>query len=277
EVLNEQAAAKEEALRAASQRSEDLAAEQQSPKEAANAAAQEKMGLKTSQLINEFYENQNNDTFKAVLDALVPSVMIVPVTPVSAKEENGKKQFSPALIKNQEGETFFAVFTDKSQIPQEYGQKFSNVMLPFAACCDLAVKIPACEKMIVNPFTKQFIVNANLLGAIADTVKKQREKRAVVEFSTPEPETAPLVEFAVKWFKEKPEIKNVYFSKMKRDDKITYVFIIDCPPEKHPELFSELINHIEEAKIKQSVTLMQYAQLKKVVEESKHVKQIYPE
>lgn len=271
EVLSEQAAAKEAAMRETAQSSTP----EESACEAAAAVAKEVGNPHITKLIEDFYENQNSDTFKTVLDALLTSVMLVPMAPVPNDNSDKKNvQFRPGLVTNQDGEKFFPVFSEKTQIPEDYGKNFSMVAIPFPSCCDLATKIPECGKIIVNPFTKQFIVNSNIANAIAQGNQKQNEKKgAMIEFSTPEPETAPLVESVVKWFEKTSEIKKAYFSKMKNQDKISYVFIIDC--DNHQELFPQLIEHIKSSKIEMPVTLMLYSQLKKIADESKHINQIY--
>lgn len=272
EVLNEQAAQKEAAIKAAAEKTEP----ETSAKAAAGNAAAQMHNLEIAKLIEKFHDNQNNDTFKVVFDALLPSVLLVPMAPVPNDGKTDNMQFRPGIITNQDGEKFFPVFSDKFQIPEDYGKKFSMVALPFAACCDLATKIPECQKMLINPFTKQFIINANLAGAVAKTARQQQDKRkTIVEFSTPEPETASLVEDVVKWFETVPEIEKAYFSKMKNQNNVSYVFIIDCPEEKGKELFPQLIEHIKATGTKMPVTLMLYKHLKEAADNSKHINQVY--
>lgn len=275
EVLNEQASQKEAAIKAAAEKTE---ADSATAKKEAENAARELQNQKIAGLIENFHNDKNDKTFKAVFDVLLTSVMLVPMSPVPENErtEKNNMQFRPGIITNQDGEKFFPAFSDKSQIPEDYAKKFSMIAVPFASCCDLATKIPECSKLLINPFTKQFIINAKLADTIAKTVRKQQDKRkAVIEFSTPEPETAPLVDNVIKWFENVPEIQKAYFSKMKNQDKVSYVFIIDCPADKCKELFPMLIEHLKTTKTKMPVTLMLYEQLKKAADESKHIKQIY--
>jgi hypothetical protein len=270
EVLNEQAAQKEAAIKEAAQRTEPTPAQSEA------RPAPEINNQHITELIDKFYENQNNDSFKNVIDAILPATLLVPMVPVPGDENSDKKQFRPGLITNQKNEKFFPAFTERSQVPDDYASKFTLVAVPFAACCDLTTKVPECEKLLVNPFTKQFIINANLAGAVVKASQQQSQKRkGMIEFTTPEPETESLVKTVVKRFEDVPEIQKAYFSKMKNQDQISYVFIIDCPADKCQELFPQIIDYIKSEKIEQPVTLMLYEQLKKVADESKHITQVY--
>lgn len=262
EVLNEQAAAKEAAMRESAAQTEPLTAEKKSLEE----------------LIDAFRENQNNDTYKAVLEALFPSSLIVPMTPVEGSENKEEKtmRFSPALVKNPEGEMLFPAFSDKAQIPSKHDKEFSPVTMPFSAACELAAKIPDCGKIIVNPFTKPFVVGKELIQSAAKTITEQRERnRQMVEFSTPEPETKAVAEKLAGWFKEQPEIKQAYFSKMKQNNRVSYVFIIDCPETEQKAVFERAIEYFKAEKIALPITLMPYDKLEKIVNESKHIEKVY--
>lgn len=263
EVLNEQAAEKEAAMRESASVTEPIAAETKS----------------LAELIGVFRENQNNETYKAVLDVLFPSSLIIPMTPVEGSENKEEKtmRFSPALVKSPEGEKLFPAFSDKAQIPSEHEKQFSPVTMPFGAVCELAAKIPDCDKIIVNPFTKPFVVNKELIESAAKAVAEQREKknRQMVEFSTPEPETKAVAKKIADWFKDQPEIKQAYFSKMKQQDKISYVFIVDCPETEQKAVFERTIEYFRAEKIALPIALIPYKGLEKVIEESKHIEKVY--
>lgn len=257
EVLEEKAAEKEAAM-----------------KESAQTAAPQNKSI--AELIEAFTADKNNDTYKAVLDAVFTSTLFVPVTPVPENTDETKKQFAPALVQNSEGEKLFPLFSDKAQIPEEYGKQFSTVTMPFGAVCELTAKIPDCDKIIVNPFTKPFIVNKELVDNAAKAVAEQREKnKEMVEFSTPEPEVKATAEKIAVWLGEQPEIKQAFFSKMKQKERVSYVFIIDCPADMQKEVFERTIEHFKAEQIAFPITLIPYKGLEKVIEESKHIEKVY--
>lgn len=262
EVLNEQAAAKEAAMRESAAVTEPMTAEKKS----------------LSECINAFRANQNNDTYKAVLEVLFPSSLIIPMTPVEGSENKEEKtmRFSPSLVKSPDGELMFPAFSDKSQIPAEHEKKFSPVTMPFGAACGLAAKIPDCDKIIVNPFTNPFVVGKELIENTAKAAAEQGEKnRQTVEFSTPEPETRAAADKIAGWFKKQPEIKQAYFSKMKQQNKVSYVFIIDCPQTEQKAVFERTIEYFKAEKIALPIALLPYDKLEKIVNESKHIEKVY--
>lgn len=252
EVLEEKAAEKEEAM-----------------KESAQTKS-------IAELIEAFAANKNNDTYKAVLDAVFPSTLLVPATPVSENKDEKTRQFAPALVQNPEGEKHLPMFSDKAQIPEEYGKQFSTVAMPFGAACELIAQIPDCDKIIVNPFTKPFVVSKELVENAAKAVAEYREKnRETVEFSTPEPEVKATAEKIAVWLGEQPEIEQAFFSKMKQQERVSYVFIIDCSSDTQKEVFERTIEYFKAEKIALPIALIPYKGLEKVIEESKHIEKVY--
>lgn len=273
EVLNEQAAAKEAAMKDAAGNAAGGEAQT-----AADTAAREINARNIARLIESFHENQNNETFKAVLDALLPSAVFIPMTPVPGSENKDEKtmKFSPAFVKNQDEEKHFPAFSDKSQIPEGYGKQYSAVTMPFGAACELVSKMPDCSKVIINPFTRPFVVNSEIVENVAKAVMEQREKNnMMVEFSTPEPETMAIAKRTAEWFKNKPEVKGAYFSKMKNQGKVSYTFIIDCPEEKRKEVFEQFIEHLKAEKVALPIALLPIKGLEKIISESKHIERVY--
>lgn len=271
EVLSEQAAAKEAAMKESAENTRDSA-----PK-AADTAAQEAARRGILDLIEAFHKNQNNETYKAVLDALFPASVFVPMTPVPGSENKDEKtmKFTPAFVQNRDGEKLFSAFSDKSQITEEYRNKFSSVTMPFGAACSLAAKIPDCEKIIVNPFTKPFVINKELVENVAKAVEQQRENnKTMVEFSTPEPEIKAVANRVAAWLGEQPEIRSAYFSKMKKQGRISYVFIIDCDENQRKAVFERTVEHLKTEKVALPIALIPYKGLEKLVNESKHIEQV---
>ena len=266
EVLNEQASEKEAAMKSAAEQTESLP--NFTPEGNSHVTA----------LIEKFAANPNNDTFKEAFNALLPSTVLVPM--LEAEEQNNgnseEKKFHPGLIQNDKKEKFMPAFTEKSQIPEDFAKKFTMVSMSFSAYCNLVSQVPECEKLLVNPFTKQFVANANIAGAVAKSAENgENKKQFTVNFATPEPETEEMVKMVTEHFKEIEEIEKSYFSKMTAQEKTSYVFIIDCPKEKHQDIFKKLIDFFKEKQIKFDISLMLYEPLKQVVDESKHITQVY--
>lgn len=71
----------------------------------------------------------------------------------------GPAQPRPIILKNDKGDQFFAVFTDKSQIPAE--QKYPVMMcLPFRACSQMAAREELkLTGIVLNPFTDHLVIH----------------------------------------------------------------------------------------------------------------------
>lgn len=166
EVLNEQAEAKEEAMRESADAANPAAA----------AAAEKSQTI--ADVIVKFRENQSQETFQAVLNALFPSNLLLTMTPIEGSENKEEKtvKATPALVKDQDGNKLLPAFSDKEQIPKEHSEKFQIVSVPFGAVCELTARIPDCDKIIVNPFTNAFVVSKEIVENIAKAVAEQRKK-----------------------------------------------------------------------------------------------------
>ncbi len=207
----------------------------------------------------------------------LPQMLFVPMTPVEGSENKETKtmQFHPAIVKNSEGELMFPAFSEKTQIPDDYGKQYSTVSMPLAAACELAAKIPECKGIVVNPFTKPMIVNRDTVQNVANAVAEQRKNgQATVEFSTPEPEVKAIAGKIAVWFKKQPEIKGAYFTKLKQQGRVSYAFIIDCSDDVHKAVCERTIEFLKAQKVALPIALLKYKGLENVVDESKHIEKL---
>lgn len=265
EVLNEQAEIKEAAMREASAPADT----------AANSAA--KPNVNIAALIAEFYENQTGEKFNEIMNALVASTVLVTMQPVEGSENKEEKtmQFAPVFVKDEKGGRLLPAFSDKEQAKGNDTEKFTLVAMPFKAVCEFVSKMPDCDRIIVNPFTKSFVANKDIIENVVKASAAQNNAgNDVVEFSNPEPETEKTVEMVTELFKAEGEIKNAYFTKMKNKGRVSYAFIIEHDGD-HKVLFPRLIEGIKEKKIALPITLLPSQGLEKVINESKHLKKVY--
>ena len=264
EVLNEQAEIKEAAMQEAA-----------APSDNADSTAQSEVNI--ADLIAEFRENQTGEKFNAVMNALVASTVFVTMQPVEGSENKEEKtmQFAPVFVKDPDGNRLLPAFSDKEQAKGNNTEKFTLVAMPFKAACEFVAKMPDCDKIIVNPFTKPFVAGKDIVENVAKlSVEQNNADKDVVEFSNPEPETEKTAEIIVDLFKAEREIKSAYFTKMKNKGRVSYAFIIEHDGD-HKVLFPRLIEAIKEKKIALPITLLPSQGLEKVIGESKHLKKVY--
>ncbi len=214
---------------------------------------------------------------EAAQNGAVPQTLFVPMIPVEGSENKETKtmQFHPAVVKNSEGELMFPAFSEKTQIPEDYGKQYTTVSVPFAAACEMAAKIPECKGIVINPFTKPMIVNKDAVQNVANAVAEQRKNgQATVEFSTPEPEVKAIAGKIAGWFKKQPEIKGAYFTKMKQQGRVSYAFIIDCNDDVHKAVCERTVEFLKAEKVALPIALLKYKGLEKVVNESRHIEKV---
>lgn len=207
----------------------------------------------------------------------IPQMLFVPMTPVEGSENKETKtmQFHPAVVKNSKGELMFPAFSEKTQIPEDYGKQYSTVSMPFAAACELAAKISECSGIVVNPFTKPMIVNKDTVQNVAGAVAEQRKNaQTMVEFSTPEPEVKAVAGKIADWFKKQSEIKGAYFTKMKQQERVSYAFIIDCPETVYKAVCEKTVEFLKSERVALPIALLKYKGLEKVINESKHIEKV---
>ncbi len=150
-------------------------------------------------LKEKFLEKNSEQNFTQLVCCLHDSVVRVPVTVDFSAEEKNKMQedfskgiskveigrdfkFCPKLLKNDKGEYAFAVFSNKAEIGDNY-KDFDCyfIELSFLECVELAKGMGDCSVLVLDAFTKSFVITMELADIISqikyqDTSDEDEEK-----------------------------------------------------------------------------------------------------
>ncbi len=110
--------------------------------------------------IQAYIDERTPDNLGNVLNLLRPTKLYIPAM---LKAPN---QPLPCFLKNNEGEQYLAVYTNKNQIPPEpKAQALLN--MPFPACNSLVMK-PELQLlgMVLNPFSHNLVLKKELIGKL---------------------------------------------------------------------------------------------------------------
>lgn len=215
--------------------------------------------------IDNFHREQTRVTLNEVIDALMDASVFFPVTAKLSDadmerlknapvDENGKPQFKttegatfiPAVMTNGDGELFIPVYTSRIQIPVNEIKKFSYLTLSFRNCCSIAVGHPKANKLIVNPFTKNFIVPAELAKQISRNAGKGIKSMTDPALSQAVEKDKPLSDKAEEFFKENPCVKKGYLCRVSQDGEESYLISADIIGEDAKAVFERLFNAVKD-------------------------------
>lgn len=128
---------------------------------------------KLEELIKEYREERTKEKLAEVLNMMRPTKLLVPAM---LKAEN---EASPCFLKNNEGQSFLAVYTSKKQIPEN---PKSQVILnmPFPVCNDVVSKDELeLGGMVINPFTDNLILSKELVKRLHEADEKAKQNKTI--------------------------------------------------------------------------------------------------
>ncbi len=69
------------------------------------------------------------------------------------------------ILKNN-GKQYLPVFSNKEEIPVDYGHRFSTVVSPFLQCIEMAMDNKQLYGIVLDPFTKPMVLPKDILEMI---------------------------------------------------------------------------------------------------------------
>lgn len=131
-------------------------------------------------LKHKFLKNGDEKSLYPVLSCLRDSQVIVPMNTILSKEDeemflNSKLgdtvsphndiRLKPDILQN--GDKFiFPIFSNKEQIPEEYGNRFSTINLPVLKCIEMAKSYEKVCGLVLDAFTESMIIEYELADLI---------------------------------------------------------------------------------------------------------------
>ncbi len=141
-------------------------------------------------LKREFLSNRSKETLFPLLSCLRDSDVIVPVN-VTVSDSDMKKflnskegdivttsdeiRCKPDILKNGD-KFFFPMFSNKEQIPKEYGRNFSSIVLSVMQCIKMAKSYEHVCGLVLDAFTEPLVLEydiADLIPAFESRIKTE--------------------------------------------------------------------------------------------------------
>lgn len=138
-------------------------------------------------LLSEYAGKKDYESFEAALKCLLAGSVWVPASPQMSEEtrkrflnaQNGDpitmnqiQDMRPDILGKQDGSLLFPVFSQQSQAPEEYRQRFLWVRLTFLDCAQIALALPGVQAVVVNAFTQNVVLSEKTLRNLVQTMVK---------------------------------------------------------------------------------------------------------
>lgn len=128
-------------------------------------------------LIAEFAKDRSNENFVKIMECLEKATVIVPtLMPENVSREDMKQakagkaikiskdaRFTPCLLKKENGEQAFPIFSSRSQIPEDKASP-AVLAIPFFTCVSMVMaNVEKVEAVVLNPFTQSVVIPKQVL------------------------------------------------------------------------------------------------------------------
>lgn len=120
-----------------------------------------------------FLQLQTRDALLPVLNCLRDSIVIVPIQITLSPEDHEKLMaadgsmpvkfsqktpFKPDILQN-DGRSYFPIFSNPAQLPPEYAEQFSTIELPVLQCIEMANRIGNLDGLVLDAFTEPMLIH----------------------------------------------------------------------------------------------------------------------
>ena len=89
---------------------------------------------------------------------------------------DGMIRMKPDMLRNSGGELFFPAFTQIEEAEEGYRNSFSWITMDFMNCAHSAYHNENCAGVVINGFSKPFVVSRPLLKLMIDAETSERKK-----------------------------------------------------------------------------------------------------
>lgn len=236
-------------------------------------------------LIEKHHVERSEASMMSVIHALQESNVWVPMTVKLSEEDvqalmnvkksemvttkNGMKM-QPAMLKTQDDEWYYPVFTSKEQAPEAYRKGISMVNLSFRQYAMAALNNPNIKGMVVNAFEKSFVLPKDFLMAMTNTFTEAHKLDKNAQISLiPLQNTFKerlMMEKAEQFFEKNESVKKAYAAKLNTDGSISYVLVVDAPGLNPQTFFSALHQEMEPLKMGQRMDYVMYPMFREQLE-----------
>ena len=125
-------------------------------------------------LIALYQEDQSNINYTSVLICLRDSntwvcgnAELAGDNPADGNIESlGGYTFTPEILQSEDGYLFFPIFSSLDEISQDYRDMYSVIEKPFVEVLDSAKQNDAIFAVVVDPFTKPFVITSEMFDFV---------------------------------------------------------------------------------------------------------------
>lgn len=149
------------------------------------------VAAKICALIDIFYGKKDGAVLRELLMALMDAQVAVPMNvfmeeadeaqfrnakPGETITTRGQIRMKPDMLKNNQGELLFPVFTQQEEAPENYRKFVSWVTMDFMRCARSAYQNEECSGIVVNAFSRPFPINKLLLQVMINQADSDNNK-----------------------------------------------------------------------------------------------------
>lgn len=195
--------------------------------------------------------DENPETQKVLIENVLTSKFFAPVDVLDSEgnvlKGHGKMSIPKdakvnfKLIQNNNGQQFFAIFTDIQEfLKWSKNPQVNTIVVVFPQIAQLALKrSDVISGFVINPLTQNIIFNQDAISGILDSMKavaeREKERREAaarpqeIKLMFGEPKNIPDAVYGAfrKKLEKIPEVKEAYFSMMKQNEEEFYLFTLD--------------------------------------------------
>ena len=150
-----------------------------------------------------------------------------------------KSKITFKLIKNNKGESYFAIFTDINEFQKwNKSERVNTIVVVFPQIAQLVFKTTDVAGFVINPMTENIIFNRDALKSILEVMEKKMKemkeaeeqknaKKVELKFGKPINVPDSVMESLKKTLAKYSEIKSAHFCMMLAEEKEHYLFTLD--------------------------------------------------
>lgn len=124
-----------------------------------------------TQLLQNYHDRPDRDLVVPIFTALSQTQVYVPASmgkQGAVYTQGDSVGLKPDTIPGPEGKVIFPCFSDPSQVPNDYGTRFSFLRLTFPEFAAAALDAPNFGGMVLDPFTAKFMIPEEISRTLYD-------------------------------------------------------------------------------------------------------------
>lgn len=154
----------------------------------------------------------------------------------------------PAIMRDDSGNNYIPVYTDRTQIPDKDRRRFTYVTIGFSQCCTMAKNNIHAHSIVVNPFTSRFIVPDETVNTVGQSPvgSEGLRKGSADSFFPINGDAQPVADKAAEFFRGRPSVKRAAACIAKKGKVSSILIAADIEGDDPRTLFKELFDMVRD-------------------------------